>query len=91
MYCKNCGKQMEENSSFCPHCGMENVPETGKEKQQAITDSFSIENPMLGDRLHTLSVEYSMPAGTLANLAVKRLVEDIDFVRGLRAGKIKTK
>lgn len=91
MYCKNCGKQMEENCRFCPYCGTENVPEAGQEKQQAVLDSFSIENPMLYDRLHTLSVEYSMPAETLVNLAVKRLVDDVDFVRGLRAGRIKTK
>lgn len=91
MYCKNCGKQMEKNSRFCPCCGTENVPEAGQEKQQPVPDSFPIESPMLYDRLHTLSVEYSMPAETLVNLAVKRLVDDVDFVRGLRAGRTKTK
>lgn len=91
MYCKKCGKEMEENSKFCPHCGKENVPEEGQEKQSDVSDSFSIENPMLCDRLHTLSAEYSMPVGTLVNLAAKRLVEDVDFVRGLRTGRIKTK
>lgn len=63
----------------------------GQEKQPDVSDSFPIENPMLCDRLHTLSAEYSMPVGTLVNLAAKRLVEDVDFVRGLRTGRIKTK
>lgn len=44
--------------------------------------------PMLYDRLHTLSVEYSLPVELLANAAVKRLVDDVDFVRSLRDGKI---
>lgn len=44
-------------------------------------------NPMLGDKLHTLSVEYDLPEELLVNVAVKRLVEDIDFVRNLRIGK----
>lgn len=45
-------------------------------------------DPMLYDRLHTLSVEYSLPVELLANAAVKRLVDDVDFVRSLRDGKI---
>lgn len=44
-------------------------------------------DPMLYDRLHTLSVEYSLPMELLVNIAVKRLVDDVDFVRSLRAGK----
>ncbi|MDE6740006.1 MAG: hypothetical protein K2K07_13050 [Lachnospiraceae bacterium] len=48
-----------------------------------------ITNPMLYDRLHTLSAEYSVSTGQLVNIAVKRLFEDIDFVRELRAGRIK--
>ena len=46
-------------------------------------------NPMLYDRLHTLSAEYSIPAELLINEAVKRLIDDVDFVRSLRSGKIK--
>jgi len=42
-------------------------------------------NPSLSDRLYTLSVEYSTSVDTLANLAVKRLIEDIDFHRKLRS------
>ena len=45
-------------------------------------------NPMLYDRLHTLSAEYSVSVELLVNMAVKRLVQDIDFVRGLRVSKI---
>ena len=45
-------------------------------------------NPMLYDRLHTLSAEYSVSVELLVNTAVKRLIRDIDFVRGLRIGKI---
>ena len=43
---------------------------------------------MLYDRLHTLSAEYSVSVELLVNLAVRRLVDDIDFVRNLRIGKI---
>ena len=43
---------------------------------------------MLYDRLHTLAMEYDLPVELLVNVAVKRLVEDVDFVRGLRIGKI---
>lgn len=46
-------------------------------------------NPMLYDRLHTLSTEYSVPVELLINAAVKRLIDDVDFVRSLRTGKIK--
>lgn len=45
-------------------------------------------NPMLYDRLHTLSAEYSVSVELLVNIAVKRLISDVDFVRGLRVGKI---
>ena len=44
-------------------------------------------NPMLGDKLRTLSVEYDLPEELLVNVAVKRLVDDIEFVRDLRIGK----
>ena len=44
-------------------------------------------NPMLGDKLHSLSVEYNLPEDLLVHVAVKRLVDDIEFVRDLRIGK----
>ena len=46
-------------------------------------------SPGLSDRLYTLSAEYSISADFLAELAVKRLVADVDFIRNLRAGRIK--
>ena len=48
-----------------------------------------LSDPMLYDRLHTLSAEYSVSVELLVNLAVRRLVDDIAFVRNLRIGKIK--
>ena len=53
-------------------------------------ESFSVPltDPMLYDRLRTLSAEYDMSIESLVNVAVKRLIEDVDFVRGLRIGKI---
>ena len=47
----------------------------------------SFTNPMLYDRLHTLSTEYSVSVDFLVNVAVERLIEDVDFIRSLRAGK----
>ena len=43
----------------------------------------------LYDLNHTLAAEYSVPVALLVNLAVKRLIDDVDFMRDLRAGKIK--
>lgn len=52
-------------------------------------ENFTIQlsDPMLYDRLQTLSAEYSVSIELLINVAVKRLIEDIDFVRSLRIGK----
>ncbi|MBD5472826.1 MAG: hypothetical protein HDR20_07995 [Lachnospiraceae bacterium] len=50
--------------------------------------AVQITDPMLYDRLHTLSAEYSVSTGLLVNIAIKRLLEDVDFVRNLRAGKL---
>lgn len=44
-------------------------------------------NTMSYDRLRTLSAEYSVSVELLVNMAVKRLLDDVDFVRDLRAGK----
>lgn len=56
---------------------------------KTLSEDFRIQitDPMLYDRLHTLSVEYSLPMELLVNVAVKRLVDDVDFVRSLRMGK----
>lgn len=50
---------------------------------------IQLEEPMLFDRLHTLSTEYSVSMDLLVNLAIKRLINDIDLIRNLRTGKIK--
>ena len=42
---------------------------------------------MLYDQLYTLSAEYSVSVEFLVNVAVKRLLDDVDFVRSLRTGK----
>ena len=54
------------------------------------SEDFRIQltDPMLYDRLHTLSAEYSVSVEMLVNVAVKRLVNDVDFVRGLRIGQV---
>ncbi len=51
------------------------------------TFTIQLTNPMLYDRLRTLSAEYDLSVESLINAAVKRLIDDVDFVRGLRTGK----
>lgn len=43
--------------------------------------------PMLYDKLRTLSAEYDLSVEYLVNVAVRRLIDDVDFVRSLRTGK----
>ena len=52
-------------------------------------ENFTVQltDPMLYDRLRTLSAEYDLSVESLVNAAVKRLVDDVDFVRSLRMGK----
>ena len=50
------------------------------------TFTVQLTNPMLYDRLRTLSAEYDLSVESLVNVAVKRLIDDIDFVRSLRIG-----
>lgn len=51
--------------------------------------TIQLNNPMLYDRLHLLSVEYNLSVDLLISLAVKRLLDDVEFIRDLRNGKIK--
>lgn len=51
------------------------------------TFAVQLTDPMLYDRLHALSAEYALSVESLVNAAVKRLVDDVDFVRSLRMGK----
>lgn len=59
---------------------------------ETVTETIMIQisDPMLYDRLHTLSAEYDLSADLLINLAVKRLLDDVEFIRDLRSGKIKS-
>ena len=61
----------------------ENSPEKTSKENLVIR----VTNPMLYDKLHTLSAEYSLSTEFLVNVAVDRLLNDIDFVRNLRYGK----
>ena len=45
-------------------------------------------NGLLYDRLYQLAEEYTLPVERLAELAVERLLQDVEFVRGLRSGKV---
>ena len=51
------------------------------------TFTVQLTDPMLYDRLRTLSAEYDLSVESLVNAAVKRLVDDVEFVRSLRMGK----
>lgn len=53
-------------------------------------ENFTVQltDPMLYDRLLTLSAEYNLSVESLVNTSVKRLIADVDFVRSLRTGKI---
>ena len=57
-------------------------------KNSVAGESFvvRISDPMLFDRLVSLSAEYSVPTELLVNVAIKKLIEDVDLVRKLRAG-----
>ena len=45
-------------------------------------------NPPLYDKLLILALEYSVTVDLLIDIAVKRLIDDIELLRNLRAGKI---
>ena len=53
-------------------------------------ETFTVEltDPMLYDRLRTLSAEYDLSVEYLVNMAVWRLMDDVEFVRNLRIGKV---
>lgn len=59
-------------------------------KNSSSLENFTVRvtNPMLYDRIHTLSAEYSVSVEMLVNAAIKRFIEDVDFVRSLRTGTI---
>ena len=47
-------------------------------------------NPIFADRLYELAKEYSVSRDALINIAVRKLIEDIDLLRDLRIGKVKS-
>lgn len=69
---------------------MLNEDKCGNDKYSTSRESFTVQltDPMLYDRLHTLSVEYSISVEILVNVAVKKLIDDVGFVRRLRTGQI---
>lgn len=66
------------------------MEERHADSESRIKENFivRITNPMLYDRLHILSAEYSVSEELLVNIAVKRLLDDVELVRNLRSGKI---
>ena len=55
-------------------------------KRQTAQFTIYLTNGLLYDRLHELAAEYSLLVEQLADLAVERLIGDVEFVRGLRTG-----
>lgn len=53
---------------------------------ESVAEEFSVQitNSMLYDQLHTLSAEYSVSIEFLVNIAIERLINDVDFIRNLR-------
>ena len=45
--------------------------------------------PLVSDTLHILASEYSINVDLLVSIAVKRLIDDVEFVRDLRTGNVK--
>jgi len=45
-------------------------------------------DPLIYDRLIELSREYSISVNMLVNVAVKKLIIDVNMLRDLRAGRI---
>lgn len=52
------------------------------------TFTVQLTDSMLYDRLQTLSAEYDLSVEYLVNMAVRRLMDDVEFVRNLRIGKV---
>ena len=58
-----------------------------KKRKERQAYAVYLTNGLLYDKLHTLAAEYTMPVEKLAELAVERLLRDVEMVRGLRTGK----
>lgn len=53
--------------------------------------ALHISDGMLYDELHRYAQEYSLPVERLTELAVKRLVEDMELFRNLRTAHLSSK
>ena len=51
--------------------------------------TIAISDALLYDKLHTLAAEYSVSTDLLVNIAIKRLIDDVELIRKLRAGHVK--
>ena len=51
--------------------------------------SIKLKNPLMYDKLRTLADEYSISIEVIINLAVSRLIDDVELLRKLRAGEVK--
>ena len=47
MYCKHCGKEIDENSKFCPYCGSENTFTMKQSKTTEIIGSVKRPTPVI--------------------------------------------
>ena len=61
MYCKGCGKQIDDNSAFCPHCGKSTAV------AQATTKPKKKKHPLLGAILLILGIGLFVGAMTGGN------------------------
>ena len=52
------------------------------------TFTVQLTDPMMYDMLRTLSAEYDLSVEYLVNMAVRRLMDDVEFVRNLRIEKV---
>lgn len=51
------------------------------------TIKIDLEYYIMYDKLGALAIEYNTTVNHLANIAIRRLIDDIEFFRGLRKGE----
>lgn len=49
---------------------------------------IELENYILYDKLNTLAAEYAIAVDHLVNISIRRLIDDVEFVRELRKGNV---
>lgn len=76
----NISKNLKENTAYS---SLHNIKET-----DLIT--INILYPQLLDKLNVLAAEYSVSRDYLVNVAIVRLMEDVEFFRKLRGGKLES-